>query len=80
MPLVEYLFQEVASLIHLHCMHPQLVYSHISLVSRPSSFGFEQFIPALRPLPSVHLDLEFVHELIKEYQLLHAPLGLPLYP
>ena len=39
-PLVEYLFQEVASHFHLHCLHPRLVYNPISLVFGLASLVF----------------------------------------
>ena len=57
--LVEYLFQEVASHFHLRCLHPQLVYNPTFLVFGARQFGFQQLIPALLPLTSTQLDLEF---------------------
>ena len=39
-------------------------------------FGFQQFIPALPPLPSVQPDFEFVQKLVKEYQTPSCSIGI----
>ena len=79
-PLVEYSFMDVASHFLLHCLHPQLVRNPISLVFGPTSLVFNSlswlYLLCLMSSQIWSLDRNW----LRNIKLLHAPLGLPLYP
>ena len=78
--LVEYLFQGVASPFLLHCLHPQVVYSHIFLVFGLTGLVFN----SLSQFYLICLRFNQIQSLYRSWlrsiKLLLAVLGLPPYP